>query len=85
MIFRNDEKVAEVVGANPAALKGAVKTAVEAWLAGEPVTPFDKPPSNEILDFVNNYGRIVVIFIGFLIWFFKSSNARTTTEDVPFN
>lgn len=30
MIFRNDTKVAEVVGANPAALKAAVKSAVEA-------------------------------------------------------
>ncbi|KAK6345895.1 Cytoplasmic thioredoxin isoenzyme 2 [Orbilia blumenaviensis] len=30
MIFRNEEKVAEVVGANPAALKAAVVSAVKA-------------------------------------------------------
>lgn len=78
MIFREGEKVSEVVGANPAALKSAVQSAVKAWLAGEPVTPFSKAPPNAALDFVNNYGRFIVILIGLLIWYFKKEAAAAS-------
>lgn len=88
MIFRKGEKLAEVVGANPAALKAAVQAAVAAWLAGEPVTPFEKAPPNAALDFVNNYGRFIVILIGLLIWYFKKDPAGSgskagQSEDFP--
>lgn len=81
MLFRKGEKIAEVVGANPAALKAAVVNSIKAWLAGEPVTPLDKAPPNEALNFVNNYGRILVIIIGLLIWYLKRDTTTTTESD----
>jgi len=83
MLFRKGEKVAEIVGANPAALKAAVLEAVKAWLAGEPVSKFEKPPQNGVLDFVNSYGRIIVIIVGFLIWYFKKDATADSTVPSP--
>jgi len=83
MVFRKGEKVAEVVGANPAALKAAVQKANEDWLAGKPVTPLDQAPQNGALDFVNKYGRIIVILIGMLVWYFKvEPAAKLPNKDI---
>lgn len=70
-LFRKGEQICEVVGANPAALKKAIQSAVSAWLAGEPVKPFEKPPTTPTEDFLNTYGRFIFILIAALIWYFR--------------
>jgi thioredoxin 1 len=85
MLFKGGEKIAEVVGANPSALQTMVKTSVQKWLAGEPLTPLGKAPASPAADFINTYGRIIVILIGLAIWYFKqeATTPSAHSDDFP--
>jgi len=71
MVFRKGEKIGEVVGANPAALKAAVSNAIAAWLAGTPVTAYQQPVPSSMEQFINVYGRWIVVAMALAIWYFK--------------
>lgn len=71
MFFRKGEKVGEIVGANPNALAQTVAAKQAEWLSGEPIRPFEKPATSPMENFINTYGRFLVILIGFLIWYLK--------------
>jgi len=71
MLFRNGEKITEIVGANASALKQAVTTNYAAWLAGTPVTKFVRPPPSAVEQFISSYGRFLFIAIAILIYYLK--------------
>ncbi|EWC47913.1 hypothetical protein DRE_02795 [Drechslerella stenobrocha 248] len=56
---------------------------VNELVAGKPVTPFEQPPDNAALTFVNNYGRIIVILLGLLIWYVKREPAEAGAKEFP--